>query len=108
MHGAMVGAAEYDEAVRVVIAALGARLQVVHIDEMRVLAARNDTAPVIAPYHLPSHGGWNVLGRSPRDAPVGVFDAADALGVTLDHLHDLGTDVDELAACLLRPAVAAR
>jgi hypothetical protein len=68
----MVRGAQENEPVRIVIAALGAKLDVVQIQENSLATTRNDAPSSIAPHDETAHGRWHVLPSAARsDAHVG-------------------------------------
>ena len=48
VHGAVMGSADYDEVISVVLAALRAQLDVMQVDEGRVFAPGDDAAALVA------------------------------------------------------------
>jgi hypothetical protein len=61
MLGSMVRGAQENEPVRIVIAALGAKLDMVQIQENSLATTRDDAPSSIAPHDETPHGRWHVL-----------------------------------------------
>jgi hypothetical protein len=59
--GAMVRAAQWDEAFGIVGAALGARIEMMHVEEDVIGAARNDAAFVVAAQDVAANGRGDCL-----------------------------------------------
>jgi hypothetical protein len=66
VHGTVVRGTEDDEGVRVVIATLGAKPNVVEVHEHRARAAWNHAPAAVAAHHLASHRRRHVLSRPRR------------------------------------------
>jgi hypothetical protein len=64
MQGAMVGAAQDHQIVRIIASVFRAQIQVVQIDVSRIAASRNDAAAPIAPEDFPANRRWRVLCRA--------------------------------------------
>jgi hypothetical protein len=96
MDGAVVRRADAELIVRV-RSALGARLNVVHVDVDGISAAGHLTRLPVAQQHLLAHGGRHRLGGAGRRAlaPVG---HVDGLRVTARGVEGRGVDRDEVGA----------
>ena len=131
VHGAMMGRAERHEVISVVTAALGAQVEVMHVDEGGVPAAGDDAAAFVAAEDATAerwrdclgcavlrcsvgdarlwvtHVGprWRAWGRriGARDRPLHV---TDVLRVTARHLDDRSVDFKPFAAGVLKAAPA--
>ncbi len=66
MHRAMVRRAQDDQAIWIVVAALGAKLDVVDVEKDAVATERDDAASVISSHDLAPGRGRNFLARSRR------------------------------------------
>jgi hypothetical protein len=64
MLRAVVGSAQRDERVGIVVAALRARDDVMEIEKDPMAASRHDAASPVASENLTAHGRWNVLARA--------------------------------------------
>jgi len=84
MHRPVMRSTQRDELVRVVLAALGARHQMVRVDVNRVTTPRHDAAVVVAPQHQASDG-W-------RDGLTGT-------GQSRAHVVGLNSRVDVRRDC---------
>jgi hypothetical protein len=72
MLGSMMRGAQDNEPVRIVIATLGAKLDVVQIQKDSLATTRNDAPSSIAPHDETAHGRWHVLPSAAwSDAHVG-------------------------------------
>jgi hypothetical protein len=102
MDGAVMRRTNRNQVIRIVIATLGTRIDVVHIHKRSVPAAREHAATVVPPQHRPAHCGRNVLTCSGRRGGVETHvGLTKVLRVTHGHRHDLRANVDELAAPVL-------
>ena len=70
VHGAMMGRAEHDEVIGVVRAALRAQLEVMHVDEGRVPAPRDDAAAFVAAEDVTAERWGDCLGGAVGDLPL--------------------------------------
>ncbi len=112
--GAVVAGAQRDECVGIVVAALGAKDDVVEIEKDTVAATRHGAASPVASENLPAHGRWDVLARARSSVLANVFthvggvggDGADVLSIAARHLDDGGIDYELLSPALLPAAVA--
>ena len=64
VESSVMRATKGDEVVRIVLTALGPRLQVMQVDVDGMSAPRNHAAPVITPDHQSPDGRWNTLHRA--------------------------------------------
>ena len=103
MKRPMVCAAQAHEIVRIVFTALGARLDVVDVDEHRVTATRYDAAAAIAAHDQTSRCGWNGLACARAGPHVG---RTDHLRITARHVDDFWRDLDEFPSAMLLPSFA--
>ena len=91
--GLVMGRAHRGEAARRVVAALGPRHDVVHVDEARVRAAGDATTPAVAPQDGAADPRRDGLGRPRRRVAV---DAAEQLGVAGRPRELGGAELDDL------------
>src|SRR5882672_3463850 len=115
MLSSVVRGAQGDEHVGIMVAAFGARDDVVEIQKNRVAAAGHDAASAVAAKDFATHGRWDVLVGATRASRAGtVFthvggmrsDGAHVLRVAPRHADDPSVDFDLLAPSLLPAAVA--
>jgi hypothetical protein len=121
VHGAMMGRAEHDEVIGVVRAALGAQLEVMHVDEGRVPAPGDDAAAFVAAEDMTAERRGDCLRGAMGDSPLwathvglgipfrlgwrsGAFHVTDVLRVTSRHLDDRRVYFEPFAAGVLKAA----
>src|SRR5258707_13698378 len=106
---AVMGGAQRDQCVGIVVAALGAKDDVVKIEKGPMAATRHDAASPVASDNLTAHGRWNVLARARSGVLANVVthvggpggDGADVLSIAARHLDDGGIDFELLSPALL-------
>jgi len=96
----VVGSAERDQPIGMMISAFALRMDVVHVDEDRVATAGHDAAVLVAMQDESPRRGWDLLGRSRRRRGIEL----DALRIALRRFNDGAID-DELSSgtALRRP-----
>ncbi|MEJ7728572.1 MAG: hypothetical protein WKG00_05105 [Polyangiaceae bacterium] len=107
MHSAMVRSAQGGEPLRIVPTALGARIEVMHIEEHVIAATRHHAAPVVATQHRAPRGRRNRLARPGRrrERPHTGARSTHHLRVAPGHLRHVRLDRVALSTCVdARPA----
>src|SRR5260221_10115003 len=59
--GPVMSGTQDDHRLRIMLATLGSRHNVMYVDEHRVATSRNHAASAVSPYDLAAHGWWHAL-----------------------------------------------